>query len=112
MRELRSDMKCWFRDIVLGKGVNRVIGTWSLVIGRWYLAFEQEPMTNDRLLAFQFEISKMTFPASPDLITRIASACSSSGNRCVITGRGSNCPDLRNCVIWIQVSYIRRPTTP
>ena len=57
-------------------------------------------------------ISKMTLPASPDLITCIASSAHSSGKRCVITGVGSNSPERRNRVIWCQVSYIRRPTTP
>src|SRR5580704_1609568 len=56
--------------------------------------------------------SKITLPASPDLMTRMASSTASSGNRCVMTGVGSNWPDRKNRVIWCHVSYMRRPTTP
>ena len=41
-------------------------------------------------------ISRITFPASPSLMTWMASAILSSGNRWVITGVGSNCPARRN----------------
>ena len=47
-----------------------------------------------RLLSV-YAISKMTFPASPDLIARIASSASSSGKRCVMTGVGSNWPERK-----------------
>jgi hypothetical protein len=57
-------------------------------------------------------ISKITLPASPALIARIASSAASRGNRCVMTGVGSNWPDRRKRVINSHVSYIRRPTTP
>src|SRR5688500_6285852 len=57
-------------------------------------------------------ISNTTFPASPDLIARIASSAASSGKRWVMTGVGSKCPERMKRVIWCQVSYIRRPTTP
>src|SRR3954462_11051488 len=58
------------------------------------------------------ETSNTTLPASPLLIAEIASSNCSSGKRWVITAVGSNWPDRRKCVIWIQVSYIYRPTTP
>jgi hypothetical protein len=60
----------------------------------------------------QSAISKTTLPAWPDLIAAIAASKSASGNLCVMTGVGSNSPDRRKRVIWIQVSYIFRPTTP
>ena len=47
-----------------------------------------------------------------ELIAWIASSKPSSGKRCVMIGVGSNFPERRNCDIWLQVSYIRRPITP
>jgi hypothetical protein len=41
-----------------------------------------------------------------------ASSIFARGNLCVMTGRGSNWPPVRNRCIRCQVSYIFRPITP
>src|SRR5690242_527331 len=58
------------------------------------------------------EISRITFPASPERIAARASSILARGNRWVMTGRGSKSPAERKRRIWCQVSYILRPTTP
>ena len=60
------------------------------------------PLTVDCLrsnrLRGLYAISKITFPAAPDLMAWIASSARSSGKRWVITGVGSNIPDRRKRV--------------
>src|SRR6059036_503078 len=57
-------------------------------------------------------ISRMTLPASPERMAARASSILASGNLCVMTGRGSNCPLVRKRRICCQVWYILRPMTP
>ena len=57
-------------------------------------------------------MSKMTFPAAPDLIAAIASSARSSGKAMRDHRRRVERPERRKRVIWCHVSYIRRPVTP
>ena len=58
------------------------------------------------------QISRMTLPALPFLMSSIASAIPSIGKRCVTTGRGSSLPPRSSANICSHVSYIFRPVTP
>src|SRR5436309_14628158 len=57
-------------------------------------------------------ISRMILPASPARMAATASSIFASGNWCVITGRGSSSPAVRERRIWCQVSYVFAATTP
>src|SRR5687768_12055058 len=84
----------------------------QLLDGRAQLRGEALVECHGGFVVARYAISKITLPASPLLIARIASSAPSSGKRCVITGVGSNWPDRRKRVIWCHVSYMRLPTTP